>query len=88
MVYTDAVIGKLLDRVIALEIAVAWLIAKDERESFTMDCIDLMQWTAVRDGSVDKYDLEEMNDQFNEIMMWAHHLVQAKARHGGAASPS
>ena len=85
MGYTDAAIGKLVDRIIALEIAVAWLITKDERVSFTMDCIDLLQWTAARDGPVDKYDLEEMNDQFNEIMMWAYHLDQAKARHGGAA---
>ena len=79
MTFSDDALASLFRRTTALEIATAWHIAKDERTSFTMDCIDLMQEDFAENNDVDKYDLEEMNEQFNEIMVWVNYFAQTKA---------
>ena len=68
----------LVSRIDTLEIIAGWIIARDERSSFTVEVIQLMQTILRKDRPVDPYDLEEIDKQFDHVMMWVEYFTRAK----------
>ena len=84
----DRLLMSLFHRIDTLETIAGWIIAQDERSSFTVDGIQLMQKILLKDRPVDPDDLEDIDKQFDNIMMWVEYFTRAKAEQASTDSIS